>query len=271
MGGNNERLSSTKLWCCGDPKDGWWSQRAAKADTAGPLSCLWADLLNKDATVSKEDIVMLVQRALVLQVQSRSRFNPKLKSLASEEYDKRKTSLFAQGFLEKASKRIEASKTLDKVSYNPSRLPPKKRARFDNDKDDLRHLLSRATSTWCGGRKNQCQQPYTSYTKFQPSRLYWVRARQAPRDQTPSIKSKSGQLGFSCEFSKQQTDSSVFQRKVYQYSSVRLVPDCWPGSGMQVELGTDYSGPLDIGHSTRIPIRTGVHTSTAISTLRVAF
>ena len=35
-------------------------------DTAGPLSCLWADLLNKDATVSKEDIVMLVQRALVL-------------------------------------------------------------------------------------------------------------------------------------------------------------------------------------------------------------
>ena len=38
-----------------------------------------------------------------------------------------------------------------------------------------------------------------------------------------------------------------------------------------MELGTDYSGPLDIAHSTRIPIRTGVHTSTAISTPRVAF
>ena len=73
-------------------------------DTAGPLSCLWADLLNKDATVSKEDIVMLVQRALLLlgsasntiTLERRkiawSRFNPKLKSLASEEYDKRKTS-----------------------------------------------------------------------------------------------------------------------------------------------------------------------------------
>ena len=104
-------------------------------DTAGPLSCLWADLLNKDATVSKEDIVMLVQRALVLlgsasntiTLERRkiawSRFNPKLKSLASEEYDKRKTSLFGPGFLEKASKRIEASRTLDKVCYNPSRLP----------------------------------------------------------------------------------------------------------------------------------------------------
>ena len=174
-------------------------------DTAGPLSCLWADLLNKDATVSKEDNVMLVQRALVLlgsasntiMLERRkiawSRFNPKLKSLASEEYDKRKTSLFGPGFLEKASKRIEASRTLDKVSYNPSCLPPKKKARFDNDKDDLRHFLSRGASTWYGGRKNQRQQPYTSYTKFQPSRLYRVRDRPAPQDQTPSIKSKSGQ------------------------------------------------------------------------------
>ena len=68
-------------------------------DTAGPLSCLWADLLSKDATVSREDIVMLVQRALVLlgsasntiTLERRkiawSRFNPNLKSLASEEYD----------------------------------------------------------------------------------------------------------------------------------------------------------------------------------------
>ena len=174
-------------------------------DTTGPLSCLWADLLNKDAMVSKEDIVMLVQRALVLlgsasntiTLERRkiawSRFNPKLKSLASEEYDKRKTSLFGSGFLEKASKRIEANKTLDKVSYNPSHLPPKKMARFDNDKDDLRPFLSRGASTRYGGRKNQCQQPYTSYTKFQPSRLYRVRDRLAPQDQTPSIKSKSGQ------------------------------------------------------------------------------
>ena len=40
---------------------------------------------------------------------------------------------------------------------------------------------------------------------------------------------------------------------------------------MQSELSTDYNGPMDIGHSTRIPIRAGVHTTTAISTTRVAF
>ena len=63
----------------------------------------------------------------------------------------------------------------------------------------------------------------------------------------------------------------MFQCKVYQHSSFRQVPNCWPGSGMQSELGTDYSRPLDIGHSTRLPTRAGVHTSTAISTPRVAF
>ena len=96
--------------------------------------------------------MILVQRAFVLLSSASntvtsekrkiawSRFNSKLKSLASEEYDKRKTSLFGPGFLEKVSKWIEASKTLNKVSYNPSRLPPKK-ARFDNDKDDLKHFF----------------------------------------------------------------------------------------------------------------------------------
>ena len=175
-------------------------------DTAGPLTCLWADLLNKDATVSREDMVMLVQRALVLfgsvsnaiTLERRkiawSRFNPKLKSLGTEEYEKRKTSLFGPGFLEKASKKIEASKTLDKVAYAPNRPPPRKRARFDNDKDDLRSFLSRGASTRYGGRKVQRQQPYNSYTKFQSSKLYRARDRpnRAVQDQTSS-KSKTEQ------------------------------------------------------------------------------
>ena len=33
---------------------------------AGPLSCLWADLLNKDAGITPEDTLLLVQRALIL-------------------------------------------------------------------------------------------------------------------------------------------------------------------------------------------------------------
>ncbi len=84
-------------------------------DIAGPLTCLWADLLNKDASVSREDTLMLVQRALVLvgstsnaiTLERRkiawSKLYPKLKSLANEDYDKRKTQLFGPGFLEKAS------------------------------------------------------------------------------------------------------------------------------------------------------------------------
>ena len=35
-------------------------------DVAGPLTCLWADLLNKQAEVSPEDILLLIPKALVL-------------------------------------------------------------------------------------------------------------------------------------------------------------------------------------------------------------
>ena len=35
-------------------------------DLAGPLTCLWADLLNADAKVKREDVLLLVQWILVL-------------------------------------------------------------------------------------------------------------------------------------------------------------------------------------------------------------
>ena len=35
-------------------------------DVASPLTCLWADLLNKDAEMSPKDVLLLIQRALVL-------------------------------------------------------------------------------------------------------------------------------------------------------------------------------------------------------------
>ena len=41
-----------------------------------------------------------------------SRINPQLKALATEEYDKRESNLFGPGFLEKATKRLEAEKGL---------------------------------------------------------------------------------------------------------------------------------------------------------------
>ena len=68
-------------------------------DATGPLTCLWSDLLNKEAKVSSEDI-LLIQRALVLLgsashtvSQERrkiawSRITPQLKALATQKYDK---------------------------------------------------------------------------------------------------------------------------------------------------------------------------------------
>ena len=65
-------------------------------DVAGPLTCLWADLLNKEARVSTEDILLLLQRALVLlgntshsiNIERRkvawAKVNPKFRNLNSE-------------------------------------------------------------------------------------------------------------------------------------------------------------------------------------------
>lgn len=65
-------------------------------EVTGTLTCPWADLLNKNAQVSSEDILLLIQRALVplgsaahtITLESRkiawARINPKLKSLATE-------------------------------------------------------------------------------------------------------------------------------------------------------------------------------------------
>ena len=97
-------------------------------DVVGPLTCLWADLLNKEANVSPHDILLLLQRALVLlgstshsiNVERRkvawAKMNPKLRSLGTEDYGERGSDLFGPGFLKKASKRIEVEKTLAKVS-----------------------------------------------------------------------------------------------------------------------------------------------------------
>ena len=154
-------------------------------DVTGPLTCLWADLLNKKAKVSSEDVLLLIQRALVLlgsashtiTMERRkiawARINPKLKSLASEEYAERESDLFGPGFLEKASKRLEVEKTLEKVSTQTKFGPQQKRPRYDRDKSDLRSFLARGAWAQCGGPKNMRQtNPHSSYTKFKSNRYF---------------------------------------------------------------------------------------------------
>jgi len=53
----------------------------------------------------------------------RALINPSLKILADEDYDKREQNCFGSGFMEKASKRIEAEKAMAKVTvshHNPA-------------------------------------------------------------------------------------------------------------------------------------------------------
>ena len=137
-------------------------------DIAGPLSCLWSDLLKKDAKPSNQQVLLLTQRALVLvgsanhQISSERRkiawnkINPKLRSLAEEDYSKRENNLFGPGFLELASKRIEMDKTMSKVSGQP----PAKKFRYSNDKSDLRNFLAKGPRIQHGGRRAPKNQPY---------------------------------------------------------------------------------------------------------------
>jgi len=182
-------------------------------DVAGPLTCLWADLLNKEANVTAEDTLLLIQRAIVLlgsashsiTLERRkiawSRINPKLKSLASEEYGERESNLFGPGFLEKASKRLEVEKTLDKVSnQGKSSQQAHKKARFENDKSDLRSFLAKGASVVYGNSRIQRQsQPYNAYTRFRNRRYYQgsTNARtsqsQAPRNSTSGPNEKNKQ------------------------------------------------------------------------------
>ena len=146
-------------------------------DVTGPLTCFWADLLNKEASISQESILLLIQRSLVLLgsashliSQERrkiawNRINPKLKALADEDYEKRETNLFGPGFLEKASKRLEVDKTMQKVAQPQATQSSigRKYGRYANDKADLRHFLARVPPAQYGSRRNQNQgskQPY---------------------------------------------------------------------------------------------------------------
>ena len=155
-------------------------------EVAGPLTCLWSDLLNQNTKVNPEDTLLLLQRALVLLgsashyvTQERrkiawARINPKLKTLATEEYGEREANLFGPGFLEKASKRLEVEKTLSKVTNQgrPQGPPPNKRGRYENDRTDLRSFLVKGASVRGGNAKSRQTTPFTSFTRFKNHRKY---------------------------------------------------------------------------------------------------
>ena len=139
-------------------------------DMAGPLTCLWAYMANKEAKVNPHGVILLVQRVLVLfgsatysVKQERMkvawlRINPSTLSLLQEdtEEDKENT-LFGSSFLERAAKRMEEEKALAKVTgTRPGGNPQKSQG----DPNDLRHFLERGTPARYGGRNSQRHQPY---------------------------------------------------------------------------------------------------------------
>ena len=145
-------------------------------EVAGPLACLWSDMVNPDAKVDKEEIALVVQRALVLlggtshaiSVERRkiawARINPKLKSLATEDYKDREDRLFGPGFLEKATKKLETDKALAKVTAPPSE---QQKRPFQEDKTDLRSFLSKGAPSKYGYRGTQRQnKPYNSTSTY---------------------------------------------------------------------------------------------------------
>ena len=172
-------------------------------DVVGPLTCLWADLLNKEAKVSTEDTLLLIQRAIVLlgstshsiTVERRkvawAKMNSKLRNLGAEDYGGRGTDLFGPGFLERASKRLEVEKTLEKVA-KAGQNPNPKRARFDTDR---RSFLSKGASARCGSRRNRQQQPHT-FNRFTRGKRYYQQGESSQKflkDSRRANKDKSDQ------------------------------------------------------------------------------
>ena len=152
-------------------------------DLAGPLTCLWADLLSKDAKVKTEDVILLLQRVLVLLGSAShtitrerrrvawARASPVSTRSPPEDTEKGKeATLFKGDFLEKATKRMEEEKALAKVSggKHGGGPPPPKRHRSDQDPNDLRRLLERGAPAKYGDRNQRHQQPYFRRRQTKP-------------------------------------------------------------------------------------------------------
>ena len=140
---------------------------------AGPLTCLWSDLLNQQSEVTSEQVILLIQRVLILlgsashsiteerQRVAWARVNPK-STPPGDTQKQNEATLFSGGFLEKATKRMEEEKALAKVSRSTygSKQPVPKRHRPDRDPNDLRRFLEKGAPARYRSRNQRRQKPY---------------------------------------------------------------------------------------------------------------
>ena len=170
-------------------------------DMAGPLTCLWSDLLDTGVTIKREQIILLVQRSLILlgslsnsiTLERRrinwSKLNPALKDIPVEDDEEgsKATTLFGGGFMEKANKRLEEEKTLTKVAGLQRENPAAKRQRFSHDSSDLRSFLDKGAPAQYSGRRTQRQQLYTKNRQGQQTNR---QIQQQPKWKAPQFQGK---------------------------------------------------------------------------------
>jgi len=108
-------------------------------------------MLNRNATVKQEDVLLLLQRVLVLLGGASHSITQERRRIAwgrvnpanvlpddQEESKEKEVTLFGGGFLEKATKRIEKAKELEKVTGSKrGGAPPQKRKYQDKDPQRL--------------------------------------------------------------------------------------------------------------------------------------
>jgi len=96
-----------------------------------------------------------------------------IKDISMEDTKENKSAtLFGEGFMEKAAKRMEEEKTLSKFTSSPKEMPVAKRRKY---LQDLCHFLEKGAPAQYGSRRYQHQQPHNqnhnwnrSYKQPQP-------------------------------------------------------------------------------------------------------
>ena len=98
----------------------------------GPLTCLWADLLDAMAKIRREDVILLLQRVLFLVADLSNSIAQEWRQIAYSRLNdtgKKSATLFRETFMEKAIKRMEEEKTLAKFTAGSQKEAPAAKCR----------------------------------------------------------------------------------------------------------------------------------------------